>query len=179
MLKFDQDRKIIEQESAVQKARNLPEFSLSYFNQTLVGYQNVNGQDKKFDQGNRFQGIQLGVDFALFNKGFKNLQQTKKLEIQELVFQSSQQQNLLNSKINTIKNQYIEMLKSIELYDKQILPEIKLMQDQAKLAWQTGEISLLDFFQIKEMALKTETEYLEIKQTINQLVIEYNWLTLK
>jgi cobalt-zinc-cadmium resistance protein CzcA len=179
MVKFDQNRKIIEQESRVQKARNLPEFSLSYFNQTLVGYQNVNGQDTKSDQSNRFQGIQIGVDFALFNKGFKNLQQTKSLEIQEFVFQSSQQQNVLNSKISTIKNRYLEKLRSIELYEVQILPEVKLMQEETKLAWQTGAISLVDFFQIKEMAFKTETEFLEIKHIINQLVIEYNWLTLK
>lgn len=179
LLKFAQSKKIIEQESEVQKARNLPEFTLSYFNQTLVGYQNVNGQDKKFDQGNRFQGIQIGVDFALFNKGYKNLQQTKNLEIQELILQSSQQQYIFNSKINTLKNQYDEKLKSLELYESQILPEVKRMQEEAKLAWQTGEISLVDFFQIKETTYKVENEYLEIKHTINQLIIDFNWLTLK
>jgi cobalt-zinc-cadmium resistance protein CzcA len=179
LLKFDQSKKIIEQESEVQKARNLPEFSLSYFNQTLVGYQNVNGQDKKFDQGNRFQGIQLGVDFALFNNGYKNLQQTKNLEIQELILQSSQQQYIFNSKIKTLKNQYDEKLKSLELYESQILPEVKQMQEEAKLAWQTGEISLVDFFQLKETTYKVENEYLEIKHTINQLIIDFNWLTLK
>jgi cobalt-zinc-cadmium resistance protein CzcA len=178
-LKFDQNRDIIKQESEVNRARNLPEFTLSYFNQTLVGIQNIDGSDKKFNQRNRFQGIQLGVDFTLFNKGYKNLQKTKSLEIQELILQSSHQQVEFKSKMEVLKNQYSESMKSLELYELQILPEMNLMQDEAKLAWQTGEISLVDFFQLKEMAYKAEFEYLDSKHTINQLVIQYNWFTLK
>ena len=101
-LKFDQNRDIIEQESEVNRARNLPEFTLSYFNQTLVGIQNIDGLDKKFNQRNRFQGIQLGVDFTLFNKGYKNLQKTKSLEIQELILQSSHQQVEFKSKMEAL-----------------------------------------------------------------------------
>jgi cobalt-zinc-cadmium resistance protein CzcA len=177
--KYDQNKKIIQQESQVNKARQLPEFTFSYFNQSLVGVQNVNGVDTQFDPSNRFQGVQIGVDFSLFNKGYKNLQRTKDLEVQEQILQSSQQYNLLNSKIELLKNQYRECLISLELFESQILPETNLMQEEAKLVWQTGGMSLVDFFQLKEMVFKTENEYLDIKHKINQLVIEYNWLTLK
>lgn len=177
--KYDQNKKIIQQESQVNKARQLPEFTFSYFNQSLVGVQNVNGVDTQFDPSNRFQGVQIGVDFSLFNKSYKNLQRTKDLEVQEQILQSSQQYNLLNSKIELLKNQYRECLISLELFESQILPETNLMQEEAKLVWQTGGMSLVDFFQLKEMVFKTENEYLDIKHKINQLVIEYNWLTLK
>lgn len=177
--KYDQNKKIIQQESQVNKARQLPEFTFSYFNQSLVGVQNINGVDTQFDPSNRFQGVQIGVDFSLFNKGYKNLQRTKDLEVQEQILQSSQQYNLLNSKIELLKNQYRECLISLELFESQILPETNLMQEEAKLVWQTGGMSLVDFFQLKEMVFKTENEYLDIKHKINQLVIEYNWLTLK
>jgi len=177
--KYDLEILVLDQEKQVQKAKNSPEFTFSYFNQTLVGVQNVQGFDNSFDQSNRFQGIQLGVDFALFNKGYKNLLKVKDLEQKQLSFELENQTKEFESKIFQLKNQYMQYLGSIELYKNQILPESRLMEQEAKVAWQTGTISLLDFFQIREMTWKSEFEYLELIHDINQTAILYNWYVQK
>jgi cobalt-zinc-cadmium resistance protein CzcA len=177
--KFDSEISVLDQEKQVQKARNLPEFTFSYFNQTLVGVQNVYGYDKVINQSNRMQGIQLGVDFALFNKGYKNAQKVKDLEQKQLSYELNNQTKAFESRMYQLTNQYGQYLKSLELYENQILPESRLMEQEGRIAWQSGSISLLDYFQIKEMTWKTEFEYLEIKHKINQTALLHQWYIQK
>jgi cobalt-zinc-cadmium resistance protein CzcA len=177
--KYSTEMDVLEQQKQVQKARNLPEFSLAYFNQTLVGYQNVNGTDKPFNQMNRFQGVQLGVDFPLLNKGYKNLQKVTDMEKNQVLLESENVSMELKNQLKQLQNQYQQLLTGMELYENQLIPESRLMENEAKISWQSGSISLLEFFQIKEMTLKTEFEYLEIKHNLNQSVTLYNWYAQK
>ncbi|MGC5376725.1 hypothetical protein ACPXAO_24795, partial [Salmonella enterica] len=48
---------IASREKAVEQSRLKPDFSVGYFNQSLVGYQTVNGADKYYGVGHRFQGV--------------------------------------------------------------------------------------------------------------------------
>nr|HPH46298.1 TolC family protein [Chryseolinea sp.] len=47
-------------------SRTLPDLSVGYFNQTLIGTQNVNGIDQYFGPSERFQGLQFGVFIPLW-----------------------------------------------------------------------------------------------------------------
>ena len=177
--KFEREIQVLNQQKMVEKANHLPGFSLSYFNQTLVGVQNVNGTDKQFNQSNRFQGVQLGIDVPVFNKGYKNLQKVISLAQMENQMLASNYAYQLESDFDQLKNQYQQLLKGLELYDLQLVPEAKLMNEEAKIALQTGDISLLNYFQIKEITLKTEFELVEIKHSLNQSNIQYKWFVQK
>ncbi len=177
--RFDAENQVKNQQIVVEKANRLPGFSLSYFNQTLVGVQNVNGTDKQFNQANRFQGIQVGIDVPIFNKGYKNLQKTMNMEQKENQLQAANFSQHFESDYNQLKNHYYQLLKGLELYESQLVPEAKLMNSEAEISWNTGEISLLNYFQIKEMALKTEFELLEIQHGLNQSTIQYKWFVQK
>jgi len=48
----------------------LPDLTLGYFNQTLIGTQNVNNQDVYSMARKRFQGFQVGWQFPLFSNGY-------------------------------------------------------------------------------------------------------------
>jgi cobalt-zinc-cadmium resistance protein CzcA len=177
--KFEREIEVLNQQKLVEKANHLPGFSLSYFNQTLVGVQNVNGTDKQFNQSNRFQGVQMGIDVPIFNKGYKNLQKVINLSQMENQLLASNYAYQLESDFDQLKNQYQQLLKGLELYDLQLVPEAKLMNAEANIAFQAGEISLLNYFQIKEITLKTVFELVEIKHSLNQCNIQYKWFVQK
>ncbi|MFZ1231625.1 MAG: efflux RND transporter permease subunit, partial [Thiofilum sp.] len=62
---------IAQKEKAVEQSRLKPDFSVGYFNQSLIGYQTVNGVDKYYGAGRRFQGVNLGISIPIFAKAQK------------------------------------------------------------------------------------------------------------
>src|SRR5260221_11811684 len=50
----------------VERNRLLPDISVGYFNQSLIGIQNINGLDRFFGPNKRFQGFELGLSMPLW-----------------------------------------------------------------------------------------------------------------
>jgi cobalt-zinc-cadmium resistance protein CzcA len=83
MLWYKQNEGIYLQEKKVNFAHQLPEINLGYFNQTLVGIQNVNGVDTKFTQANRFQGYMVGANVPLFWGAYKTRNEVTALSLEQ------------------------------------------------------------------------------------------------
>jgi cobalt-zinc-cadmium resistance protein CzcA len=56
---FYQEMEIAEKNKKVEKATGLPDFSLGYTNQSLIGFHTINGQENFYDSGNVFSQQQL------------------------------------------------------------------------------------------------------------------------
>lgn len=67
---FRQQVVIAEKQRKVELAKSLPDFTLGYFNQSLTGFQNVNGNDVFFGRDKRFQGFQVGLSVPLFYRAY-------------------------------------------------------------------------------------------------------------
>jgi cobalt-zinc-cadmium resistance protein CzcA len=52
--KILQEATVAEQNKKVEKAIGLPDFTFGYNNQSLIGFQTINNQEKYFNAGNRF-----------------------------------------------------------------------------------------------------------------------------
>jgi cobalt-zinc-cadmium resistance protein CzcA len=60
-----QNMQIAEQTKKVEKAQGLPDFKIGYSNQSLIGFQTINGADKYFGAGNRFSVVNIGIAIPL------------------------------------------------------------------------------------------------------------------
>jgi cobalt-zinc-cadmium resistance protein CzcA len=60
-----QNMQIAEQTKKVEKAQGLPDFKIGYSNQSLIGFQTINGADKYFGAGNRFNVVNIGIAIPL------------------------------------------------------------------------------------------------------------------
>jgi cobalt-zinc-cadmium resistance protein CzcA len=172
---YETQQEILNREKGVLIARTMPDITLGYINQTLVGVHSVGGTDKTFGQSDRFQSGQIGLEIPLFFGSTKrkadaistNIQQTRYLqEYERMNLTSGYEQALL------VFQSYVS---SYQMYSEQLIPQITIMQDQAKLLLETGEISMIEYLQTKQNCIDIELNYLQLMNDINQAANQLNW----
>ena len=162
-----QQVEIADQSLRVERAKAGPDFTVGYFNQSIIGSQTVNGQDQLFSAGKRFQGIQAGIAIPLFYKPFAGRIKAAKIEKQIAqtefnLFQTNLQAQYKQAEQDLLKNSH-----SVDYYEKNALPNVNLILKQSQIAFQSGDIGYLEFSQ----ALRT---YSEIRFSYLQAVNQYN-----
>jgi cobalt-zinc-cadmium resistance protein CzcA len=160
----------------LERALSAPDFTLGYFNQSIIGMQNVNGQDVYFGGGKRFQGLQAGIAIPIFFKPFAARVKAAKIEKQVAESQLTLLQNNLQGEY---KQAYQEMLKnarSIEYYEKSALPNAALILKQAQLSFQNGEVGYVEYLQALRTASDLRFNYLQTVNQYNQSVYRIKYL---
>ncbi len=159
-------------EIKVQKARLLPDFSVGYFNQSLVGNHPKNGGEKYYGAGKRFQGIEAGISIPLFAKPQKakiraaeiNMQ-IREAEVQAFYFGLSQRGTLLLSDLRRLQIQ-------IGYFRKTALPQAELLINKSQRAFEAGEIDYYQLSQSLNNANNVRRQYIEVINQYNLTAIE-------
>jgi cobalt-zinc-cadmium resistance protein CzcA len=151
----------------LEKSRSGPDFTVGYFNQSIIGVQNVNGQDRNFSGSNRFQGVQAGISLPLFFKPYAARIKAAKIDKQVSESQYSLFQTNLQSQYQQAYQDVIKNARSIEYYEKSALPNTNLILKQGQIAFRSGDIGYIEFAQ----ALRT---YSEIRFNYLQAINQYN-----
>jgi cobalt-zinc-cadmium resistance protein CzcA len=142
-----QQIEIVDRQKKVEVAKVLPDFTIGYFNQSLIGLQNINGTDQYFDGSKRFTGLQFGISIPLWI-----VPQTAKIKaagINEQVVQSNyeQQQTYLQAQYNEAIQQYLKDKNTLYYYEKSALPNADLIIKQADKGFKSGEIGYVEYLQ--------------------------------
>jgi cobalt-zinc-cadmium resistance protein CzcA len=159
-------------EIKVEKSKLLPDFSIGYFNQSLVGTYDVDGGQKKYGVGKRFQGIEAGISIPIFAKPQKariraaeiNMQ-TRQAEVDAFYFELSQRGTLLLSELRRLQIQ-------IAYYHNTALPQAELLIRTSQRAFEAGEIDYYQLSQSLNNANNVRRQYIEIINQYNQTAIE-------
>lgn len=162
-----QQIEIAENTLRVEKARSGPDFTVGYFNQSIIGSQNVNGQEQFFNGGKRFQGIQAGISVPLFFKPFSARIKAAKIEKQVAESQFSLFQTNLQGQFNQAYQELLKNSRSIDYYKSSALPNVNRILKQSQIAFQNGEIGYVEYLQ----ALRT---YSDIRFNYIQAINQYN-----
>jgi cobalt-zinc-cadmium resistance protein CzcA len=158
---------IADKNIGLERSRSGPDFTVGYFNQSLIGVQTINGQDRSFSGANRFQGIQAGVSVPLFFKPYAARIKAAKIEKQVSESQLGLYQTNLQSQYQQAYQDVLKNARSIDYYEKSALPNTKLILKQGQIAFQSGDIGYIEFAQ----ALRT---YSEIRFNYLQAINQYN-----
>lgn len=166
-----QDVVIAEQTKKVEKAQGLPDFTVGYVNQSLIGFQTVNGQDKYFNSGNRFSSVNIGVAIPLTFGATKA--KIKSLDYQKQAAQANaqQQQILLQTQLQNLIQQYQQDLQQFNYYQQQALPNANDIVSAAQLGYRTGDISYVEYLYAIQTATDIQLNYLKSIQQVNQSAI--------
>jgi len=165
-----------DQYSRVQRNLLLPDLTVGYFNQTLIGFQNISGQDQFFGKDQRFSGFQLGLSAPLWARPQISRSRAAALNAQAL--QRKAAQTSLE-----FKNQYQEALEelnkavgSTQYYESSANAQSSVMIRQAQLAFQQGELNFNDFLLALRSALQIQLGYLGALKSFNQTIIKIQYL---
>jgi cobalt-zinc-cadmium resistance protein CzcA len=155
-------------------AKAMPELTVGYFNQTLIGAINPANAEVA-TSSNRFTGFQIGIALPLWFVPHK-----AKVQAAELNYKASAQHfKNLQKQIETQRNQAIEKSRNINTtlsyYTQYALPQANMLLQQSVAMYQKGEIAYTEFVLNLQKAITIKEDYLlaykESKQ-IN-LLIEY------
>ena len=161
----------------LEKAKRKPDFSVGYYNHSIIGTQEVNGQEKAFGAGYRFHGFSVGLSIPIFGKSYSS--QLKAAVTEKQIAQSQYDLFKLNlqSQYQQAIQEYLKNQKSIQYFETSALANAKLILRQAQLAFQNGDIGYVEYLQ----ALRTHTgihvEYLDAINQLNQSILRIEYLT--
>ncbi|MEY2651277.1 MAG: hypothetical protein RLZZ321_369 [Bacteroidota bacterium] len=155
----------------------LPSLTLGYFNQTLVGTQNLNGQDVYFGPNVRFQGGLIQTQIPIDFKAAQQRNNALTLALEQNQLQQQQQSQAFEREQAQLYKQYVEMTAVYQTLSAPIQTELQQLQSDATLQFDSGEISLIELIQLQDHKLVLEKELLQWQHELKMLYIQYNWYT--
>ncbi|MDF2192923.1 CusA/CzcA family heavy metal efflux RND transporter [Paraflavitalea sp. CAU 1676] len=167
---------ISSQSVQVEKAKRHPDFSIGYFNQSIIGYQNVDGTEKYYGGSQRFQGVQAGVSIPLFGKSWASRINAARLESQQAENNVQLVQHNLQAQYRQALQEYEKNRRSVEYYEATALPNARLMIQQGLRSFRSGEVGYVEYLQAIKTGNELQVNYLSQLHQYNQSVIRLQWL---
>lgn len=168
--------KIADNAMRLERLLAAPDFSVGYFNQSIIGTQSIGGQEVYFGAGKRFQGVQAGIAIPLFFKPFASRIRAANIERDIARSQLGLMQTNLQGEYLQAYQEVLKNSQSISYYEKNALPNASLILKQAQVAFMNGEIGYVEYLQ----ALRTSSEirfgYLQAVNQYNQSVYRIKYL---
>ena len=174
---LEQQTVINKQAKVTERSRMLPDLNLGYFNQSLIGVQNINGQDQYFDASKRFQGFQLGLSFPLWLA--PQAARAKAAAFVELETKKNADyfKTILAGTFTQAQQELKKHTNSLIYYETSALKNANLILSQSKKSFRAGEIGYIEYLQSLKNAIAIKSNYLQVLNQYNQSVIKLEFLT--
>jgi len=158
-------------ETNLEKSKLLPDIKIGYFNQSMVGEQDVNGVPKIFSTSDRLTGIQAGITIPLWS-----MPQTARIKaavVNQKIAQTNAESyaQLLNNQYETMLAEYEKDKSSLDYYEKSALPQADLIISQSSKSYKAGSLNYNEYIQSLTNALQIKENYLEVLHHYNQAII--------
>ncbi len=176
---FRQQVAVAEREQAVEKSKLMPNLTVGYFNQSLNGPgQTIDGDPIIYNSGDRFTGFQVGLAIPVFNvKPQRSMIKAAELKARESAARWEATTHELEGKFQSLIQQYQKFQISLEYYEKNALPQAKLILRQAQKGFESGEIGYVEYIQGLNRALSVQFNYLDILNQYNQTIIQIEFIS--
>lgn len=159
-----------------EKSKLLPDFTVGYNNQTLIGPQVVRGQELTYGAGKRFGYFSAGIGIPLFFKA-----QNARVEAAKLDWERNRKQSdliglKLQNDLDNAGQQITKYRQSLQYYEGQGLKNADVIITTADQQFQEGDIDFLQWAIVADQAITIKNEYINALNSYNLAVIE--WLKL-
>lgn len=172
---LQQQKKVSEQQTALEKAKLLPGLQLAY---NLNSFKGTGADDKVYGSAPQFHSVQLGVSVPVFSGGQKARIQAAKIA------ESVAENDISNIEFN-LQNQrkkasgiYQANLDIVSRYESAELKNADVITETAKKQFLAGEINYLEFVILVNQAVTLKNSYTDAVWKLNQSAIELEYLTL-
>jgi len=168
------EKSISEAEKSVESSKILPNLSVGYFNQSLIGIPTESGDIAT--SSDRYSGINAGIGIPLFFGSQKA--EIKKATLRGKIAESNAfyTRQVLEG---AYKSQILEVEKlrrSLNYYENSAIPQADLIIDNAGKSFMGGAIDYVEYFQNLNVALEIKQKYLETLNAYNQSLIDLDYL---
>ncbi len=167
---------LAEQKKAVLKASNLPDFRVGYFNQSMVGWQDVDNTPTYFEGKKRFQGVQFGVAIPIWFKGNSAKVKASGLDKMKAETQANYYKTQLLGKYKHLIQTHHKLKLGIAYYETKGISQANLILGNAQKSFAYEAINYIEYVQSIDVALAIKFNYLKTLNQYNQSVVEIDYL---
>jgi cobalt-zinc-cadmium resistance protein CzcA len=155
-----------------EKSRLLPDITLGYSNQSLIGPQVVGGQEMTYSSSKRFHYVSAGIGIPIFFKA-----QNARIAAAKLQWESNKKQtDLIGLQVQhdyqNALQQVAKFRQSLQYYENEGLNNADLIIATADQQFQGGDIDFLQWALVVDQAIAIKTEYINALSGYNQAVIQ-------
>lgn len=163
-------------EKTLQRARFMPDLTLGYFNQTLIGVQNLE-TGVISTRNDRFTGLQVGLAIPIWFGPHQG--RVKAAEFRQKSTEQSFAANRLrlNTQIEQAVQSYSTMRVSLDYYKNNALPNAQVILQQAQVSYRNGEIGYAEYLIGLRNASSIREAYLQTLNRYNQSIIFIEFLS--
>lgn len=161
---------------ALENSKLLPDFTIGYFNQSLIGGQANNGNTQYYDSGDRFSGFQVGIAIPLWFRPHAAKVQAAKVRTEIAESNFEQYQKSLGGKYQQAIQEYNKYKSSLVYYEGSALAQSDLIFKNGQQAFKNGTIGYVEYVQAINQATQIQTNWLEILNNYNQAIIQLEFL---
>ncbi|MET0465865.1 MAG: efflux RND transporter permease subunit, partial [Chitinophagaceae bacterium] len=167
-------------ESAAEKAKLSPDFTVGYSNQSIIGYQSKDGITQQYyGAGKRFHIVNLSVGIPLFNSAAKARIRAAGVRQDIAKMNTAAAEKNVFTKFQQLQQEYQKQQQALQYYEQTGLQQAELITRHAKLSFQNGEISYLEWTILMNNAVSIQLNYLDALRQYNLAIIELEYITGK
>ncbi len=176
--KIEQQKNIIDAESAILKSSFMPSFDLGYNVMSIKGFQNVDGQEKYFGGTPQFHSFSIGLQLPLSSwmGQNKNLIQSSRLKKEEIKTLQSYLKSTLDRSIEAKIITIQALNKNLKYYETSALQNATIIEQQSLTSFKNGDIGQYEYLQILKNQYNIHEDYLKTIFEYNEEIIEYLYI---
>ncbi len=175
MAYLKQLKEIAANEKKVASKKVLPDLSIGYFNQTLIGTP-VNASGELATKSDRFQGFQVGLAIPLWFGPQSAKVKAAAIHRQKAQTQFELSQTAMQAQWQQGAQEYIKNKSSVNFYQSAALANAALILKQSDIAFRNGEIDYTEYWLAVRNAMQIRENYLNSLNSLNQSVIHLEFL---
>lgn len=163
-------------ELKLEKSKLAPELSVGYFNQSIAGTYDLEGQTVQLGRSSRLQGAEVGISIPVFWSAQSARIKAAGIAQKMAEADYSQYKHALAYQQTAAKEKMLRLAESLQFYQDRILPNARLAVRQANLGYRSGETGYLNYLRATTQALQAEEEYLKLLLEHQLSVYQINFL---
>ncbi len=164
----------------VEKAKLSPDLTVGYSNQSIIGYHSDDGISQKYYSGsNRFHVASVTVGIPLFNSAAKARIRAGRVHQEVAKLHTEATEQFIKHNLLQLIAAYKKERNNLEYYENAGLQQAELIIKAARLSFENGEISYLEWTTLMNNAVNIQLNYMNAVHQYNQTLIELEYLTGK
>lgn len=173
---YQEQKQVSALNTKLEKSKLLPDLVFGYSNQSIQG---VNADNNFYTRSSRFSSVYAGIGIPLFFGSQKaRINSSKTLEaMSENNYQLALRS--LNSEYQQAVKQYELQLKTVNYFEKTALKNAETITGTANRQFADGSINYLEWTMLINNATSIRNDYTEAVKSLNQSIIQLNYLNAK
>lgn len=170
---YSQKVEVARMESKVEKSKILPDFTIGYFSNTIIGTPINSGIA---GAGDRFSGVQAGIAIPLWF--YPQIAKVKAAKVNHQIAKINAQsyKAALEGEYEALIQDFRKYKNSIDYYETLALPQADMIINQSTKSYRAGALDYLEYIQSLSRALQVKDSYLETLNQYNQSVIALEFI---